>query len=241
MPKTKLYSLTLCAALSLSMMADGAARADDLAVESERVTLAMILPALTGTELGALDIAAAPLPGETSVIRASDVKAKLRESGKDARGLAIPKSTRLVRHKRDLSAKELEQLIRTALAPRVAPCQIDQLSTLQPLTVAQGELQLEAEPMVRKQSGRSTAMIMLKQGERSQRFSVQTVLTCPEPVIMPGAQVRLVLHSGAVHVSAPGTAHQPGRVGDEIRVTNSLTKKSLMARVIDATSAEVIR
>ena len=59
--------------------------------------------------------------------------------------------------------------------------------------------------------------------------------------MMPGAEVRLILNSGAVHVSAPGVAHQAGRVGDEIRVTNSLSKKSLMARVIDANSAEVIR
>jgi hypothetical protein len=241
MPKNKLYSLCMCAALALPVLTDGVVRAEDVAVEAERVTLAMILPALTGTELGALDIAPAPLPGETSVIRASDIKAKLKESGRDARGLAIPKSTRLVRHKKELGEKELEGLIRVALTARVLPCTVEQLSTLQPLKVAAGAFELEAEPMPRKQSGRTTAMVSLKQGERTQRFSVQVVLQCPEPVIMPGAQIRLVLNRGAVHVSAPGTAHQPGRVGDEIRVTNQLTKKGLMARVIDAQSAEVMQ
>ena len=70
---------------------------------------------------------------------------------------------------------------------------------------------------------------------------MQLTLGCPEPVIVSGAQIRLVINNGSVHVSAPGTAHQPGRVGDEIRVTNQLSKKSLLARVIDAQSAEVIR
>ena len=162
MPKNKPYSLMLCAALVLLVLAHGEARAEDIAVDGERVTLAMILPALEGTELGGLDLAAAPLPGETSVIRASDVKAKLRESGRDARGLAIPKSVRLVRHKKSLDAKELDSLIRTALLERVAPCSVEQLATLQPITIAQGEFQLTAEPILRKQSGRTTAMVTVK-------------------------------------------------------------------------------
>jgi Chaperone for flagella basal body P-ring formation len=169
------------------------------------------------------------------------VKAKLRESGRDARGLAIPKSVRLVRHKKSLDGKELDGLIRAALIERVAPCSVEQLATLQPITIADGEFQLTAEPILRKQSGRTTAMVTVKQGERAQRVSVQLTLTCPEPVIASGAQIRLVINNGSVHVSAPGTAHQPGRVGDEIRVTNQLSKKSLLARVIDAQSAEVIR
>lgn len=241
MPKNKLYALLLCAALALVVLTHGEAQAEDIAVEGDRVTLAMILPALQGTELGGLDLAASPLPGESSVIRASDVKAKLRESGRDARGLLIPKSVRLVRHKKSLDAKELDGLIRSALAARVAPCTVAQLSTLQPITIAQGEFQLEAEPMPRKQSGRTSAVVTVKQGDRTQRVNVQAQLDCPAPVVMPGAQIRLVLNSGSVHVSAPGIAHQPGRVGDEIRVTNQLTKTSLMARVIDAQSAEVIR
>ena len=221
-------------------LAQGRARADDIAIESERVTLAMILPALEGTELGALDLAAAPLPGESRVIRASDVKAKLRESGRDARGLAIPRSVRVVRHARSLDASQLDELARRALAPRVAPCNVEQLSVLPPMTLAAGEFELEAEALPRKASGRTNVVISLRQGERTQRLSLQAVLSCPEPVIMPGAQVKLIVIAGAVHVSAPGIAHQAGRVGDEIRVTNQITKKSLKARVLDAQSVEVI-
>jgi hypothetical protein len=241
MLSTKWLPPRFLALLALSVLSHSQARAEDIAVESERVTLAMILPALEGTELGALDVAPAPLPGESSVIRSSDVKAKLRESGRDARGLAIPKSVRIVRQAKKLEQRDLDELVKTALAPRVAPCDIEQLSTLPALTVAAGDFELDAEPLARKQSGRTNVTIKLTQGDRVQRISAQAVLSCPEPVVMPGASIRLVVNAGAVHVSAPGVANQPGRVGDEIRVTNQLTKKGLRGRVLDAQSVEVIQ
>jgi flagella basal body P-ring formation protein FlgA len=52
--------------------------------------------------------------------------------------------------------------------------------------------------------------------------------------------VKLVAIQGPVRVSAPATAHQAGRVGDEVRVTNQVTKKQLRARVIDAQTVEVL-
>ena len=217
------------------------ARAEEVAVEGERVTLAMLLPALVGSELGGLEIAAAPLPGAQSVIRASDIKAKLKESGHDPRGLAIPRSVRVVRRARSLEARELEDEVRKALGMQVAPCEIAEVSKLPKLTVGAGELAIEAEPMPRKASGRTTFSINVRQGERSQRISAQAVLACPQPVVMPGSQVRIVAISGPVRVTAPGVATQPGRVGDEIRVTNQLSKRGLRARVIDAQSVEVVQ
>jgi hypothetical protein len=240
MPFKKQFTRVFSALGALVALSGGLARADEIAVESERVTLAMLLPALAGTELGALDLAAAPLPGESSVIRASDVRAKLRESGRDARGLQIPKSTRVSRHAKELAATELEALVHQALAPRVAPCVVEQLSQLPPMVVAKGEFELEAEPLARKASGRTNVALSLRQGERTQRISMQAVLHCPEPVIMPGAQIKLIAIVGRVSVTAPGVAAQPGRVGDEIRVTNQITKKSLKGRVRDAQSVEVI-
>lgn len=237
---TKFFK-TMCATVLLVAL-PYTARADDAVnVEGDRVTLAMIVPALSGTELGDLELAPAPPPGETSVIRASDVKAKLKESGRDPRGLLIPKSVRLVRKKRTLEAKELDALVKAALAPRVAPCNVEEISQLSPVTLGEGEFQVDAEAMPRKQSGRSNASVTLTQGERKQRINLQAVLSCPEPVIHPGAQIRLVVIRGAVHVSAPGVANQPGRVGDEIRVTNSASKKALIGRVIDAQSVEVVQ
>lgn len=231
----------LPAALAVVLGVATPARADELAVEGDRVTLAMILPALTGTELGALDVAPAPLPGQRTLIRAAEIRAKIKQSGHDARGLAIPRSVRLVRRARSLDGKQLDEMIRTALAPQVAPCDVTQVSELSPVTIGDGEFELEAEPMPRKQSGRTTATVTLRQGERAQRINVQAQLSCPAPVMTPGSSIRIVAIAGAVRVTAPGVANQPGRVGDEIRVTNSLTKRALKARVIDASSAEVVQ
>ena len=83
-------------------------------------------------------------------------------------------------------------------------------------------------------------VVTLTQGERSQRISAQVDLSCPEPVIQPGASVRAVYATGMVRVSTTATAHQAGRVGDEIRITNQATKKQLRARVIDAQTVEVL-
>ena len=240
----RIKSRLLCASCALwvgLVSSPGYAHADEIAVEGDRVTLGMILPALAGSELGSIDIAAAPLPGEHSVIRASDIKAKLKQSGRDARGLAIPRSVRLVRRARSIEGDKLDEMVRTVLAPQVAPCDVAQLSPLSPLTIGDGDFELEAEPVSRKQSGRTQATITLRQGERSQRISAQAVLHCPDPVMLPGNTIRLVATAGPVRVSAPGTVNQPGRVGDEIRVTNQLTKRALKARVLDAQTAEVIQ
>jgi flagella basal body P-ring formation protein FlgA len=241
MRKSPLLIRASCALLIGLAATRSVALAEEIAVEGEHVTLAMILPALEGSELGSIDVAPAPLPGEHRVIRASDIKAKLKQSGRDARGLAIPRSVRVVRREQKLDVGQLDALVRKALAVHVAPCDVSQLSRLEPLTLGEGDFTVDAEPMPRKASGRTTAAVTVTQGERTQRLSVQAVLSCPAPVVMPGAQVRLLVISGAVRVSAPGVATQPGRVGDEIRVTNALSKRRLKGRVIDAQTVEVIQ
>jgi hypothetical protein len=229
----------LCAS-SLSLAALSAAHAEDVAVEGERVQLYALLPALTGTELGELVIADAPLPGESRVVRASDIKAVLKANGRDARGLDLPRSVRLVRSARSLSESELGKRVREAVAAQVAPCAVQSLSTLPSVSVGGGDYEVEASMTPRRDSGRAPLAITVKQGERTQRISAQAELSCPEPVIQPGMNVKLVSVRGPVRVTAPATAHQSGRVGDEVRVTNQVTKKQLRARVIDAQTVEVM-
>ena len=130
--------------------------------------------------------------------------------------------------------------MKTALAAQVAPCTVESVSTLPAVTLGGGDYDVETEAAARRNSGRVGVVITLKQGERSQRISAQVELTCPQPVVQPGANVRAVYAHGVVRVSAMATVHQAGRVGDEIRVTNQATKKQLRARVIDAQTVEVL-
>lgn len=238
MARSKRFSsllILLCVCLGVSVV-----RADDVEISGDRITLAAILPALAGTELGEIDLGPAPLPGEARVVLAADVRSALRKSQRDERGLSIPKKVRVVRPERVLAQHEMEERARAALSEVLAPCAVVSLGTMAPETVVAGELTVTAEATVPRSSGRVSAMLKLTQGEWSVTRNVQAVVECPEPVVSAGANVRLIAWIGAVKVSAPGTASQPGRVGDEIRVTNSITRKSLRARVLDAQSAEVI-
>jgi hypothetical protein len=232
-----LHAAVLASSLSLAAHA----YAEELAVEGETVELAMILPVLAGTELGSMVVADSPLPGESRVVRASDIKALLKARGADVRGLALPRSVRLVRRARSVNAAELTERVRQAVASQIAPCQVASLSSLPTVSLGAGEYEVIAQTSARRNAGRAPLAITLKQGERSQRISAQLEVSCPAPVIQPGANVRLVVIQGAVRVSAPAVAHQPGRVGDEIRVTNQVTKRQMRGRVLDAQTVEVVQ
>ena len=56
-----------------------------------------------------------------------------------------------------------------------------------------------------------------------------------------GASLRLIVRIGNVVASAPGQASQNGRIGQVIRVRNLSTQRALMARIIDAENAEIVR
>lgn len=232
-----LSAVVLASGISLAAQA----RAEELAVEGETVELAMIVPVLAGTELGSMVVADAPLPGESRVVRASDIKALLKAHGADPRGLALPRSVRLVRRARSVKEDELGRRVREALASQIAPCQVAALSNLPSVSLGAGEYEVSTQTSARRDSGRAPLVITLKQGERTQRISAQLEVSCPAPVVQPGASVRLVAIQGPVRVSAPAVAHQPGRVGDEIRVTNQVTKRQLRARVLDAQTVEVVQ
>ncbi len=227
-------SLALCSWLST-------ARADDVEVSGERITLAMILPALAGTELGSLDLGASPQPGRPMWVRASDVRAALRRDHRDDRGLSIPSRTRVLRPVRLLDAKELERLARDSLQAVLAPCKVESIAPLEPQTLAAGEVTVTAVAEPPRTSGRVAFQLTVTQSSTSSTQHAQAVVECPPAVVAAGATLRLVATVGAVKVVAPGVAGQAGRVGDEIRVTNSITRKALKARVLDAQSAEVLQ
>lgn len=216
-------------------------RADALFVMGDTITLGTLLPALSGTDLGELSIAPAPLPGETSVVHGSDIRAKLTQAGQDARGLAIPRSTRVSRRAQTLSADDLRIRVSDALLPMIAPCSVESLSSFSPVTLGEGTYDLSVDAIPRRSSGRTSFSMTLRQGERSQHLHGQVAMSCPPPVIAPGATVQLTVKSGPVKVTAPATAQQPGRVGDEIRVTNQLNRQSYRARVVDAATVELLR
>ncbi|HJL19619.1 MAG TPA: flagella basal body P-ring formation protein FlgA [Sandaracinaceae bacterium LLY-WYZ-13_1] len=223
------------AALVLALLGPAAAAAQSA------VHLSEVVPALGGTELGALEVGPAPPPGGTRVIRRSDVLRALREAGRDPRGLAIPRATRIRREARALDGDRIEALSRDAVVEALAPCRLEELTVRGDATVAAGPLEVTAEGQAPRRSGAASVMVILSAGGREVRVPAQARVRCPAPVVRPGRRVRLRVRFGAVIASAPGVARQPGRVGEVIRVQNLQTRASLRARVIDAETVEVVQ
>jgi len=211
-----------------------------VALAQEQIQLGEVIPALAGTELGQLPIGAAPPPGASRTVRRSEVLAALRRAGRDPRGLAIPRSTRIRREARALDAEALAELSRAAVRQTLAPCTVDDLTVRGDATVAQGPLEVEAEGAAPRSSGAAAVVVVLRAGGREVRVPAQARVSCPAPIVAPGRRVRVVARFGAVEASAPGVARQPGRVGDVIRVQNLQTRSGLRARVIDADTVEVV-
>lgn len=218
--------------------AESSAFADDVSP----ITIADIVPAVGGTEVGNIVVAAAPAPGTTRTIRRSEVIAALRNAGRDSRGLAIPANTRIHRGARRIERDEFQALALSAVNTGLAPCVAENVEVpAGAITVGEGHVSVRAEGEAPRSSGRAIAIIVIEQGDREQRIPVRAEMSCPAPVIRPGSRISIRANVGNVRASVPGEARQTGRVGDVIRVVNTLTNASLSARVVSSEAVEVIR
>lgn len=144
---------------------------------------------------------------------------------------------------RRLERAELARLAQAPLAAALHPCEVDEVDAPRSARVPSGPLTVRGEGTAPTRSGRVAvaAAVVVESGSRAVRVPVRVRLDCPEPVVGPGSQVRVVAVVGAVRASAPGEARQTGRVGDVIVVINRATETSLRARVVDANTVEVVR
>jgi hypothetical protein len=232
----------LAALITASLALEGAvALADDGPPDLDRITLAEILPELAGTDLGALDLGPAPPPGQWRTVRRSDVLRALASVGRDARGLALPRVSRIRREVRVVSGSEVEALLRPAIDAALGACRTRSLDAPRDLRLGSTAPEVYAETAAPRASGRIAVLVRVVDGGRTVRMVVPTEVECPAPVVAAGARVRIVVTVGAVRVTAPGQALQAGRVGDEIQVANLLSRARLTARVLDPATVEVLR
>lgn len=215
--------------------------APTLASAQDSILLSEVLPVLDGTPLGALEVAPAPPPGGSRTVRRSDVLAALSRAGRDSQGLAIPRRVVVRREARELSEGELRELVEPDVTIALSPCSVEELSLPNRVTLAQGEVDVEAHLTAPRRSGNVSGVVTLHVGSRQRSLPIRARVSCPEPAIQPGARVRIVAVVGNVRASAPGEARQVGRVGDVIRVRNEITRGSVRARVLDAHTVEILR
>ena len=221
------------------LMAASTVRADGQILVSE------VLPSLEGTELGAVPIADAPLPGTSMLVRRSDVLRALTQAGFSGRDLSIPRATRISREVVTLSKETLLGEAQAALADAAVPCVLQSARVSADTKVVAGPRAISVELPKRSNAPQATALhvtgaIYVESGGQRVRVPVMANLTCPPPEVNTGAQVTVVAVIGNVRASAPAEARQPGRVGEIIRVTNRATGAALRARVIDSLTCEVV-
>ncbi len=208
----------------------------------DRVTLDEVLPALSGTDIGAIELGAAPPPGNSRIVRRSEVLNALRRAHRPTDGLAIPRSTRIHRGARQLNETQLERLIGPAVHQALAPCTISNLELPDQTTLPSGGLDVSAEARRPSRSGRASAVAIIRSGARETRVPIRAAVTCPPPSVEPGTRVNIVVWVGNVRATARGEARQPGRIGDDIRVRiNSGNRRTIEARVLDSQTVELIQ
>lgn len=217
--------------VALLLVLTSTALADD-------VRLAEILPALEGSDLGAVVVAEAPPVGATRVVRRSDVLAALRRAGRSAEGLDIPRASRVSREATSVDGDALAGLAMNAVRQAVAPCDVTALEPTRGTAMAQGT-SISALGPSRTSDGRNIVTLVLDSGARQERIAAIASLTCPEPIVISGRNVRVVVVSGAVRASAAGVARQNGRVGDRVRV-HMASGAALEGRVNAAGEVEVV-
>jgi hypothetical protein len=138
-----------------------------------------------------------------------------------------------------LDRDALERLLRQSVEASLAPCDVTELDLPSSLVLPAGEPSVASLATVPRASGRVSAPLIVTVGTQETRVLVSARVVCPAPVVSPGGRVRIVVVVGAVRASAPGIVSQPGRPGDEVRVTNTETRVQLTARVIDSGTVEV--
>ncbi len=208
----------------------------------DRILLHEVIPALEGTELGALPIGDAPPAGSSRMVRRSEVLAALRAARRSARGLRIPRSVRIRREARELSREDLKTLIRPAVVRGLDPCEVTELRVPAGLTIAHGEVGVESTLRAPVRAATSVSgIVTITAGRQQRRISVRARVTCPPPAVEPGSRVTVLAVVGPVRASAPGEARQPGRIGDVIRVHTIATGRTLLARVVAPDKVVVVR
>jgi len=156
-----------------------------------------------------------------------------------ARGSAGRRRGRPHRTTQRLDQRAVERLLRASVETSLAPCDVAELDFPPSLILPAGAATVASLATAPRASGRITAPLIVTVGDAETRVLVSARVVCPAPVVAAGARVRIVVVIGAVRASAPGIVAQPGRIGDEVRVTNIDTRVQLRGRVVDAGTVEV--
>jgi hypothetical protein len=236
-------SLARCLQLCGLMLASYLPLSAAAVAAQDRVLLQEVMPELSGTPLGAVDVSAAPPPGSSVTVRRSEVLRALAQAGlsDSAKSLNIPRSARVSRILASVSREVFAAEALAAVTEATTPCELRDARYPTEVRLASGPRNFRAEFPGGLRSGTLTGGVFVESGGRTVRVPVVVSLSCPPPEVSAGAQVTAVAVVGPVRASAPAEARQPGRRGEIIRITNRATGASLRGRIVDGHTVEVVQ
>ena len=140
-----------------------------------------------------------------------------------------------------LDAKALETLGSDALNAALHPCQAVTVQWPETARVPATPLSVAAQLRRPARSGSINAQLVFESNGRQTRVPLRLTAECPPPILQPGTRVRILVHVGSVQATAPGEARQSGRIGDRVRVTNLLSRRTVVAEVVDGETVRLTR
>lgn len=211
------------------------------AVAQERITLSEVVPSLEETELGEIEVGEAPSPGMSRIVSRGEVLSALRKAGRSAKGLEIPRATKISRKSRQLRAAEVDELVLPALREALAPCEVKRAPKLDAITVPKGDLSVRVEAHPPARSGNAFGVLVIEMGDYYiTRTPLRVPVDCPPPLVLASSPVRIVVKVGNVIASAPGKALQAGRLNELVSVTRTTDGARVRARVIGSATVEAM-
>lgn len=236
---------TLAATLCLSLPAHAQA---ERTIDRTRIHLSDVSEGFDG-ELAALDLGAAPTPGNSRTVPRSEVEAQLRAAGEDTKKLHMPASIVIRSAARRFSGAELTSLFQPQLAAALPRgISLRQLKLTRTLVASPSVTVGEAHfPKIPKHEGELTvtATVELRQGDEVvARVPVTAIIDvsreATRPALERGARVNVVIEHGGAKVSALALSMSDAELGEIILFRVASTQRVLHARVESADSARVV-
>lgn len=233
-----LLALSLAAAPAIS-----APVATERTVTRSRVFLGDI--ADVPAELALIDLGKSPRAGSSRVITLDEIKRSVDASA--IAGVKLPKSIKVVRKAKKLEKSALAQAAEEALSAQTLPkgARFVSVTARTPATIADGYDATRVDvPRLPRKAGKFTTpatLRFLEDGEEISSALVDVALELPASAAIPdvkkGSKLSLVVVRGAIEIRATAIANEDADLGDVFMVTVADSKKSLRARLAEASPA----
>ncbi len=218
-------------------------------VNGARVTFGDVVPEAAGT-LAAIDLGAAPPPGSSRLFSRDELRTFATQAHEELGAISIPQSVRVKRRTHRFLAKELELLVRPQLVARLPPgAQLKSIglpnSYVSAADLQAGQVQMPRLPK-RAGTSRLTAVVELTAGgtlvsRLPVSLEVEQDERATQFALPRGAQLNVVIDSGAARISATATLMAPADIGDVVVCQIVRTRKVLRARVLSDREATVVQ